>query len=393
MIHRASKPRIYFSYLDPKGFSGQRTATELVIKGLERRHWPCFRLPQPALDRDCRAKGAKIIYLTGVLMAWMRGIRLLFAHGGWFCSNLPQTRIGMIREAVNLLFARVGIGRRRIVISLHGSLFMHWPARSLEARLFKWLLTQVGTITVLGEKQRERLLQMGVAPEQVHVVVNSCELAPLDSESLKNKVSAGDSPVVHLLYLSSLIDTKGYPEFLEALRDLGHSEGTRIEAILCGRLLEAEQNARFSSAVVAEAWIEQILTEINRSKRVSVRWVRGAIGEEKRRLFHEAEIFVLPTRYAVEAQPLVLLEAMASGCAIVSTQVGEIPTILDKSSACLLEDPSVAELVRVLGELTNSPKERERIALHAHQRFVDRYQIEQHINAWEKILDRANQAQ
>jgi glycosyltransferase involved in cell wall biosynthesis len=279
------------------------------------------------------------------------------------------------------------MGRRRIVLSLHGSLFMHWPDHSLEARLFVWLLAQAGTVTVLGEKQRERLLQMGATTEKVRVVVNSCELEPLDSEALAAKVNRGNASDLHLLYLSSLIDTKGYPEFLEALRALARSRGRRIEAVLCGRLLNAEQNERFSSSVEAEAWIEQILTEINRSERVSVRWVKGAMGEERRRLFHEADVFVLPTHYAVEAQPLVLLEAMASGCAIVTTQVGEIPTILDERSACLLRDPSVAELARVLDNLCDSPGERERIARQAHQRFLDRYRIERHIDAWEEILN------
>lgn len=382
----ASKSRVYFSYLDPKGFSGQRTATELVIRGLEKRGWQCFRLPQPALDRSHGAKGAKIAYLTGVLIAWIRSMRLLIASGGWFCSNLPQTRAGMLREAVNVLVARAGLGRRRIVISLHGSLFMRWPARSLEARLFSWLLAQVGTVTVLGEKQRERLLRIGVTTEKVRVVVNSCELEPLDSEALTRKVNQGGAAPVHLLHLSSLIDTKGYPEFLEALRDLAYKKGRRIEAVLCGRLLNAEQNERFSTSAEAEVWIEGILTEINQSERVSVRWVKGAMGEEKRRLFHEADIFVLPTHYAVEAQPLVLLEAMASGCAIVTTQIGEIPTILDERCACLLKDSSVADLTRLLDELVNSPGERERIARHAHQRFLERYQIERHLDVWEAIL-------
>lgn len=381
-----SRATVYFSYLDPKGFSGQRAATELVINGLAGRGWLCRRLPQPVLDRSDGAKHAKWAYFWGVVGAWLRSLRLFFARGSWLCLNLPQTRTGMLRDAVTLLVARAGLGRSRIAVSLHGSLFMHWPERAFETRLFARVLAQAGTVTVLGERQRARLLQLGVADGSVRVVVNSCELAPLGSAALAEKLASRDGPV-RILYLSSLIDTKGYPEFLEALKLLSGSGGGRIEAVLCGKLFNAEQSERFSSSAEAGAWIERTLLEINRRARVSVRWVKGAVGEEKRRLFHEADIFVFPTRYAVEAQPLVLLEAMASGCAIVTTAIGEIPTILDETCASILPAEANSQVVaRALEQLIESPMLRRGLARNAHQRFLDRYQIERHIDVWERLL-------
>ena len=99
---------------------------------------------------------------------------------------------------------------------------------------------------------------------------------------------------------------------------------------------------------------------------------------------------MLPTRYAVEAQPLVLLEAMASGCAIVTTTVGEIPTILDEECAAFLRAGAASELGSVLAQLVSEPAKVRRLARAAHQRYVERYQLSQHLDGWENRLSQVS---
>lgn len=379
---------VYFSFRNPAGFSGQKTATETVMNGLEGRGWVCRRLPLPVLDRSTGAKGARLRYLLGVAKAWGRASRMLGSRDGRLCVNLGLTRVAFVTDAAPLLLGRIAFGRSRVVISLHGSLFMHWPAHSIEAGVFRLLLSQAGTVTVLGERQKARLVALGIPGSRLVVVVNTCDLEPASAGSLSAKHSRVTDPgrPVQLLYLSSLIDTKGYPEYLESLHRLATLGGPMIEAVMCGRLIASEYSDRFKDTAEAEAWICGKMAAINGSARVRVRWIKGAVGVEKAALFRDAEVFVLPTRYAVEAQPLVLLEAMASGCAIVTTQVGEIPTILDRDSAALLEVPSADELAAVLQALVGDPEERARLSRTAHARFVNGLGIEPHLDAWEAIL-------
>ena len=379
---------IYFCYADPTGFSGQKAATELVIKGLAQRGWKCRRLPQPVLDRETGGRFARVHYISRVIRSWIRFFRLLGAHGGWLCVNLGQTRAAFVRDAVPLLLGRAGLGRARVIISLHGSLFMHWPDRSLETRAFQFLLNNAGTITVLGEQQRARLLALGIPTDRLMIVVNSCDQEPASTEMLaaKHSLTADPGRAVRCLYLSSLIDPKGFPEYLESLHRLAALAGPPVDAVICGRLVASEFSTRFHDAASAEAWIEQQIAGINRSARVHVRWVKGAAGADKAGLFREAEVFVLPTRYAVEAQPLVLLEAMASGCAIITTRAGEIPTILDDRSALFLTTASTDALTTALQALVADAGARARIAHAAHTRFMECYQIEHHLNQWETLL-------
>jgi len=379
---------VYFCYADPTGFSGQKAAIELVIKGLSGRAWVCRRLPQPVLDRHGRGGRAHLDYLLSVLLSWIHALRLLGARGSWLCVGLGQTRAAFLRDAVPLLLGRAGLGRARLVISLNGSLFMHWADHSLETRVFRFLLKNAGTVTVVGKQQRARLVALGLPETRVAIVVNSCDLEPAPAEAVaaKHPLDIDRKRAVHCLHLSSLIDTKGFPEYLEALHRLSALAGPPIEAVLCGRLVASEFSSRFHDDAAAEAWIENQIAEINRDARVRVRWVNGAAGADKAALFRDAELFVLPTRYAVEAQPLVLLEAMASGCAIITTRAGEISTILDDHSAMFLPAVSTDALATALQTLVADAAARARLARTAHARFMERYQIERHLDQWETLL-------
>jgi glycosyltransferase involved in cell wall biosynthesis len=379
---------IYFSFADPIGFSGQKAATELVIKGLTARGWSCRRLPLPVF-KDSGQETRPMRFVANLLAAWTRALRLSIKGRGWLCVNLGQTRFSLVRDAVPVLAGRVGLGRGRVCIVLHGSLFMRWKRDSLNARAFTFLLGNAAIISVLGESQRNRLIDLGIPGERVQVVVNSCDAEVLSPETVRVKhdpASCADRPV-RLLFLSSLIDTKGYPEFLEAVGRIAVWGGPAVSAVICGRISPSEFSDRFREPAAAESWIEEQIATINRSPRSSARWVRGASGAEKATLLREADVFVLPTRYPVEAQPVALLEAMASGCAIVTSRAGEITTVLDDECAVLLENPTTDAVEAALQTLSINPEKRSRLACAAHKRFVERFGVERHLDRWESLLN------
>jgi len=379
---------VFFCFADHVGFAGQRAAFLLLVTRLAERGWDCRKLPQPVLERGDGRLLAVLTYAMGLATSWFRALALFGSRDAILCVNLGMTLAAFVRDAFPIFLGRMLLGRDQIVISLHGSLFMNWHDSGPEVRVFRLLLRQAGAITVLGERQRQRLVELGIPAENIRIVVNSCDLAPIDADNLlaKHSPRAREPGVVTILYLSSLIDTKGYPEYLEALRSLSRSQGVQIEAVLCGKLVPSEFADRQVGAEQSECLIKGKIAEINLGSRVKARWVNGAVGAEKAALFRNADIFVLPTRYAVEAQPLVLLEAMASGCAIVTTRVGEITTILNGTCALFLEEPSVGALATALERLAEDAGQRRRIAIQAHARFGVRYSVGQHLDVWEDIL-------
>ncbi len=329
-------------------------------------------------------------FAFALVAAWARTLRLSLGRGGWLCISLGQTRFTFIRDAVPIFLGSLGVGQKRMCILLQGSLFMHWPKNSLDAWAFTFLLKRAGLVTVPGRSQKTRLVDLGIPPHNVEVVVNSCDAEILTRDSVRAKHDrppTEDRPI-RLLFLSSLIDTKGYPEFLEAIRRLAAWGGPAVEAVLCGRITPSEYSVRFRDPVTATSWIEEQIAAINVSMRARARWVKGAWGAEKAELFRSADIFVLPTSYAVEAQPLALLEAMASGCAIVTTRAGEISTILDGECAVLLESVSTDSVEKALQTLSLDPGRRMRMALEANRRYAEIFGPELHVDRWESLLMR-----
>jgi len=57
----------------------------------------------------------------------------------------------------------------------------------------------------------------------------------------------------------------------------------------------------------------------------------------------------------VEVFPVVLLEAMAFGCAVISTDVGEVPDITIESSVCLVKPGETVAIRKAISALIESP--------------------------------------
>lgn len=383
-----SGPRIWFAFADSPGFSGQKAATEVLISGLEGRGMICRRLPLPVRARGDSTEIVEVIrYSKALISAWARALLLILRRGWWLHLNIGQTRTAFLRDSIPLFAGRFGLRRSHVIISLHGSVFMHWSPGSLNACAFAFLLRQAGTVTVLGSRQREHLIELGVPRTAIVVVPNTCEFLPMESAEIEKKLTLDSERPVRVLHLSSLIATKGYPEYIEALLLLSRRPGPSIQAVLCGPLVASAFADRFSTSFEAESWIENKIATINAAgSRVTVEWVRGARGEPKAGLYRAADIFVMPTSYQVEAQPLVLLEAMATACAIVTTRIGEIDSILNEDTAVFLTHPTALCVADALECLIQKPTKRVELARAGYERFRNEYQLSRHLDQWERIF-------
>jgi glycosyltransferase involved in cell wall biosynthesis len=195
------------------------------------------------------------------------------------------------------------------------------------------------------------------------------------------------TPPLNVLYLSNLVESKGYPEFVEALRRLATSVSFPLEATLCGNITTTmETYKRFATPQAARNWITEHVAEINQSARVRLRWIDGAADDAKARLFRDAHLFILPSRYKVEAQPIVILEALASGCAVITTKVGEIPATVSHHTALLLDEVSPETIAAAIMELQGNPDARRRLALNGLKLFAERFTYTKHLDQWEQLL-------
>lgn len=126
---------------------------------------------------------------------------------------------------------------------------------------------------------------------------------------------ADPRPRVRLLYLSGLVPSKGYPDVLEALAVLRH-RGVDATATFAGRWASDEAERAFRARVAALGVEAHVA-------------LPGAVGREAvRGLMLAHDVFVLPTAYPFEAQPLTVIEALASATPVVVTRHAGLPEMV-----------------------------------------------------------------
>jgi glycosyltransferase involved in cell wall biosynthesis len=377
---------IYIGVVD--GFSGQAAATELIMDGFRAQGIGVFRglLPHfnrtgkvPALLR-CGAFSCRLI------QAYWRFLWVRLPTGSTIHLSLGQTRFALLRDGVALWCASAFNPRSlRRMVALNGSVFTKWPRASLNARIFRWIIGRCDVVTCVGVSHAEALQALGVPAEKIEVVPNVCEYDGIEESELVKKQAASDQPI-ELLFLSSLTETKGYPNYLEALEMMSVEDGPQVHAVLCGPIMMDAYRQQFNTAEAATKWIEDKLAVINQSGRVQLEWIRGARGAEKQALFKKAHIFVLPTQYPVEAQPLVIIEAMAHGCAIVTTDVGELPATVDGNCAIIQSQPTEQTVKQAMDTLIENNSFRLSLAKAALSRFKLEFNRQQYVDRWREIL-------
>lgn len=162
-----------------------------------------------------------------------------------------------------------------------------------------------------------------------------------------------------VLYFSNLLIDKGPLDLLEASRILS-KDGVRHQLSFVG---DPRQEAVSTQLQAAQA---------ESAGGISVR--PGVFGDEKWPMLTAADIFVLPSWS--ECLPLVIIEAMAAGLAIVATDVGGVADLLDDGKAGLLvraREP--VELAAAIARLCEDRDLRASLGRAARARYLEKYTI------------------
>lgn len=390
------KKTITFIYAGGSGFSGQRFASELLMDGLRKKGWNILALPIPALDRVTEIKfrlwylliqGLKIGFK--LLQTWIKCIKFSYKTEILHIS-MGQTKFSMIRDGFPILILNY-LSIHKVIISMNGNNLMSWKFDDLEAKIMRSYSRKVKYITVVGINQKKQLSNLGIPEEKIILMDNTCLLPSLSYADILRKHDLQQQykkQSIFILFLSSLIESKGYPEFVEAIYYLSNNSNISIEAVLCGPItIGREDGNQFLFHGAAKSWIEDKINKINQSSSVRLRWIDGAVGKQKEELFRQAHIFVLPSRYKVEAQPIVILEALASGCAVITTKVGEIPTTVSEDTALFLSECSPIAISDAIKELCENQNKRLQLAINGAKLFQERFSYEKHIERWEALLN------
>ena len=249
--------------------------------------------------------------------------------------------------------------------SIYGGWFRHRLRGFYDRVLAGRVLRDVSRL-VVQTREEERLMRvLGVPLPPVAIIPpgrSPMPEPPSEPEAFRRSL---DLPGPFLLFVGRLASNKGLLELVEAFAPLARAEPD-VSLVVVG------EDGGMRRAV------EEKVRALDLGDRVRL---PGFLADERllSAAFQECRLFVLPSEY--EAFGLVLLEALARGTAVVASEVGGIPEVLDGGRAGRLVPPgSVPELARALSELYDDAEERRRLGEYGRRSVVPRYD-------WERVVD------
>jgi glycosyltransferase involved in cell wall biosynthesis len=293
----------------PPPVHGQSTMVETLVTGLPGRGI-AVRQVNLRLSRDSGDIGR---WRTGkVLRAMQAGLAARRLARQESCDALyyvpaPAKRAALWRDLAVLRLARPACPR----------LVLHWHAVGLgawlesqgtgwERRQARRQLGGAGLSLVLAESLRQDAAVL--EPDRIQVVPNG-----IADPAAASPPRARPPGRHRILFLGACIAEKGVLVLLEAVARLRQA-GLDAEVVVAGTPPTPDDARR--------------LTEAAQPLGPAVQLAGFVSGPEKDALFRSCDVFCLPTFYPHEAQPLVLLEALAHDLPIVATRWRGIPELL-----------------------------------------------------------------
>jgi glycosyltransferase involved in cell wall biosynthesis len=344
---------------EPPPYTGMEIATRALLDELDAAGWAYVRVDTADPHDELSGRGTWSLHNVRKALVDLRaaaGLCLFSRRVRAMYIPIAQEFPGLYRD---LAFVAVAIATRRpFIIHLHGGSFCEFfRAQSFFVRrAIRALIGRAALGIVLTERLRPAL-SCALSEQRIVVVPNGVDLGAPSSPAPPE----GDGGAVRLLFFSSLLPSKGSLVFLEALALVRRSHQNVV-------------------ATVAGTWpspeIKAATIEHARSLGISdvVSFVGAVFGSAKADVFSQADVFCLPSYYAQEGQPLVVLEAMSAGLPVVATAWrGIADTVVDGETGFLVGAADPDAVASKLIPLLDDPELRRRMGEEGRRRYENQY--------------------
>jgi glycosyltransferase involved in cell wall biosynthesis len=263
----------------------------------------------------------------------------------------------LLRDRLNLLHCPVNVvplaAPSKTVVTIHDLGFMRYPERyraakrryltaatSLSARRAAHIITD-------AESGRQEIIELlKVRPEKVTAVPLGVDarFRPLPPEEIEQFRQEKKLPARFVLYLGTLEPRKNIPLLLRGFARLRRENPAAVEGVelvLGG----------------AKGWLyDEIFRLVQQLGLEQTTHFPGYVSEEELPLwYNSAECFVYPSIY--EGFGLPPLEAMASGCPVITSNTSSLPEVVGKAGITVGPEDE-AGLATALAQLLTDPAER-----------------------------------
>ena len=176
----------------------------------------------------------------------------------------------------------------------------------------------------------------------VKVVSNAAFYAPMNPRA---RAETDSCSAIRLGFLSNITFEKGFVEFFEVLSEL-KKRGVAFQAMIAGPV-SPDAAARFS----------QLLSSSSDTV-----YLGPIYGGTKERFYDQLDVFLFPTHYANEAEPLVIHEALRSGVQVIACDRGAIAEMLSNGAGLVFTREDFAQSAALHIERLSRDRAKLRIA-------------------------------
>jgi glycosyltransferase involved in cell wall biosynthesis len=293
------RKRLLFIGPLPEPVTGHSLACEVLLKALQ----ASYDVDVVDLNKNSFREGIDSLARVGEVLKNIVDVARYQKFADLIYFTPSESIFGNLKDL--LIYAVCGNKLDRMVIHLHGGASMrellhrgHPIFRALNAPA----LRRVGGAIVLGDRLLD-IYEDLITPERLHVAANFAQAEYfLSDEAIRAKFTS--TQPLRILFLSNLLQGKGYQELTSAVQTLSAETRAAVRVDFAGGFDTPAREAVFRKSIAH-------LPEVT---------YHGVVrGEAKRALLAQAHVFCLPTYYAHEGQPISILEAYASGAAVVTT--------------------------------------------------------------------------
>ena len=267
--------------------------------------------------------------------------------------NTSQSTVGFVRDYIFINLAK--FFNRKIIVHQFGANYTKFYNSQSERNKtkIKYTLQKANSIIVEGNFTKEQFSFLPNYQSKVISMNNGLPEKITNHEIAPKKLTSG-APT-ELLYLSNLIEGKGFWDVLEAVNILVNHHKQNVNAVFAGRFLEDVEDKRFATSAEARQYFDKFVKENHLQSRVT--YVEGLYGAEKSKAFHKAHFFLLPTYYINEGQPVSILEALAYGCVPIVTPYRLIPDMVNSENGFFVNPQSPLDIVAVITLMIDNPED------------------------------------
>ena len=215
---------------------------------------------------------------------------------------------------------------KKIVLHIHGGAFRHFyeEQREIGGKFIKKIIESADSVIVLSNSWKHVINNISIT-KSLEIVQNPINV----KEITKYKKTRKDNQLT-ILFVGRVVKEKGIYELLDAFMKI---KQPTLKLIIMGNYDQSDK----------------ILLEYKENKSIEF---LGEVRDKnlKYQIYANSDIFVLPSH--IEAMPMTILEAMASGLPIIATNVGAIPEIIKNNyNGIIIHPNNVKELVNAIKKL------------------------------------------